>query len=264
MSTIRGDLFPSEDPNFLRDGGYLFGEVGEIKPSIPPQILPSAPVLQEAIDELFIEGNVFDKYANAHNLKYCMMVTVDVEVNNGQVKTVDLKKFGLKYPGEVVSVTDLGRDRILPRQLGSEADWKILPGFSNTPSILVRLNPDSLKNSKEHLMARLAYGLYKFMWRETLQSTPNTDWQRVGLAREKRDFKEAIERTLSQHGVHVVPEYDPEPRATPTDEFIRAYITYERNPESTSLQEIVEWGLANPDLPGVKSAIAFVKRLGVF
>lgn len=264
MSTIRGDLFPSEDPEFLNYGESLFGEARQVKPSIPPQILPSAPVLEEAVEALFTEGNDFDKYANTHNLKYCMIVTVDVKVNNGLVKTSELKKYGLEYPGEVVSVADLGRDRILARQLGSEADWKILPRYSNNPSILVRLSPCSLKNSKEHLMARLAYGLYKFMRRDTLQSTPNTDWGRVGLARDKREFKEEIERTLSQCGVHVVPEYDPEPRATPTDEFIRAYITYERNPESTDLQEVVEWGLAHQNLPGVKSAIAFVKRLGVF
>ncbi|WP_420421348.1 hypothetical protein [Simkania sp.] len=144
LPPVNSTIFSPEVPEFLERGESLFGEVRESEPQIPPQILGSTPVLNDAVNALFSDGNIFDKYAQAHGLKYHIMVTVDVAVEDGRVKTADLEKFGLNYEGETVSKDVLIKDLIIPRKQETEADWKILSTEQSYPCILVRLAPNVL------------------------------------------------------------------------------------------------------------------------
>ena len=265
---VQGDLFPAEVPDFLMRGESLFGEVREAKPQIPRQILGFPPLLNDAVKILFSEGNPFDEYAHAHGEHYHFTVAVDVDVQDGHVKTADLEKFGLHYEGETVSKQVLLKDLILPRKLTTEADWTVLSSHPKNPNITVRLAPHSSLNGTEHLMARMIYGLHKVMWRNDLKSLEKSELSYESKVRAKEqyrlDFEGAVESCLHKYGVQGKLHFDLTPAPVDlTERFFRAYVQYCRDPETTALQEIIEWGQQNSHLSEVQKLYQVAKELGI-
>lgn len=235
-------------------------------------VLGYASTLEGAVNWLFSDGRSdrFDRVAEARGKKYYITAAVDLTPVDGKIKTADLERYGVHYEGELVTVEQLKKDRIFPSSLKSDA-----AAIPDCFCVVVRLNETdgalSEEERRDHLVARLVYGLYKLVHAKTLQRLqgfPSEGWWAVGKERFKQQFQEDVKGCLERLKITASYTPDPEPRLDLDQIYIRAFVEAERakgTPDeakkASALAKLVEQGAAHLDDPRVQETAKLVAYL---
>lgn len=244
-------------------------------------VLASAPTLKTAVNWLFSEGRSarFDRVAEQRNGQYYITAAVNLTPDkDGNVSVAALKRFGLSYVGEVVSVDTLKRDRIFLTHLKSEAAW-----VDSCFGVVVRLSPYdgalSPEKRESKLIARLVYGLYKGDFSVAFNKasgmiSSSTPFGKVTIAQLREELKERVETCLMRlkrgHGLdkEAGVTYDIYSQNDLTSFFVQAFVearmsygTKSHSSKKAVVQELISWGGQHLDHPGVKEAATVAQEL---